>query len=332
MEATAGATLELSGDTVNNTGGTILASGTGSTMQFANGAIIQSGTLSTSGGGSLGVAGGNALTLDGSTFGRLTIAGTYTGADGSSTSLKGTINNTGTIQLNEAGHNTFLTMAGAVSLIGNGQAVISSPVSGGTAIINQSNNGALTNVDNTVQGTGVIGSNGLVVTNQGTINANVAGSGSLTLNPSGFTNQGMLEATSGGTLVLSGSTIVNGTGTIQVNGAASTVQFVGGAVIQGGTLASVNSGILTNPSTITLDGSTNQGSLTIAGTFVGANGSSTSLKGTINNTGTIQLNETANNTFLSIATPSVSLTGGGTVTLNTGGSGGTAIINQREGR
>ncbi|MGA9897112.1 MAG: choice-of-anchor D domain-containing protein [Terriglobales bacterium] len=331
MEATAGATLELSGDTVNNTGGTILASGTGSTMQFANGAIIQSGTLSTSGGGSLGVAGGNALTLDGSTFGRLTIAGTYTGADGSSTSLKGTINNTGTIQLNEAGHNTFLTMAGAVSLIGNGQAVISSPVSGGTAIINQSNNGALTNVDNTVQGTGVIGSNGLVVTNQGTINANVAGSGSLTLNPSGFTNQGMLEATSGGTLVLSGSTIVNGTGTIQVNGAASTVQFVGGAVIQGGTLASVNSGILTNPSTITLDGSTNQGSLTIAGTFVGANGSSTSLKGTINNTGTIQLNETANNTFLSIATPSVSLTGGGTVTLNTGGSGGTAIINQAGG-
>jgi YVTN family beta-propeller protein len=329
IEATAGATLELSGDTVNNTGGTILASGTGSTMQFANGATIQSGTLSTSGGGSLGVAGGSTLALDGSTFGRLTIVGTYTGADGSTTSLKGTINNTGTIQLNEAGHNTFLSMATPVSLIGSGAVTLNTTVAGGTAIINQSG-GTLTNVDNTLQGTGVIGSNGLVVTNQGTINANVPGTGSLTLNPSGFTNQGLLAATSGGTLVLSGSTIVNGTGTIQVNGATSTVQFVSGATIQGGTLASLNSGLLTNPSTITLDGSTAQGSLTIAGTFVGANGSTTSLKGTIVNTGAIQINETANNTFLSMATP-VSLTGNGTVTLSTGGPGGTAIINQAGG-
>ncbi len=137
------------------------------------------------------------------------------------------------------------------------------------------------------------------MTNQGTINANIPGTGSLTLNPSGFTNQGLLEATLGGTLVLSNSAILNGTGTIQVNGATSTVQFVNGAVIQGGTLASVNGGLLTNPSTITLDGSTGQGTLTIAGTFVVSQRSSTVLKGTINNTGVIQVNETGNNTFLS---------------------------------
>ncbi len=50
--------------------------------------------------------------------------------------------------------------------------------------------------------------------------------GALTLNPSGFTNQGLLEATLGGILVLSDSTITNGTGTIKVNGASSAVQFV----------------------------------------------------------------------------------------------------------
>lgn len=331
MEATAGATLQLNGDTVNNTGGTILASGTGSTVQFANGVTIQSGTVSTSGGGSLGALGGNGLTLDGATHGPLTITGTYTGADGSTTLVKGAINNTGTILLNETGgHNTFLSIGGPVSLTGNGIVSLNTASPGGTAIINQSGNQTLTNVDNTLQGTGIIGSDGLSVINAGTIDANVSGSGSLTLNPGGFTNQGLLEATGGGTLILSSSTIVNGTGTIQVSGATSTVQLVAGATIEGGSVASTNGGLLTIPggNTITLDGSTGQGPLTIAGTYVGADGSTTVLKGAINNTGTILLNETGgHNTFLSMAAP-VNLTGAGTVTLNTAAAGGTAIINQ----
>jgi YVTN family beta-propeller protein len=325
LEATAGATLQLNTTTFNNTGGTILASGTSSNVQFVNGAVIQSGTVSTSGGGSLGVAGGSVLTLDGSSHGPLTIAGTYTGNNGSTTFLTGTINNTGVIQVAAAGNNTFLGIAAAVSLIGNGVVTLSTGGNGTAAIETAGGDQTLTNVDNTLQGFGIIGYNGLSVINQGTINANVAAT-TLTLNPGGFTNQGLLEATNGGTLALSGSTISNRTGTIQVNGGTSSVQFVNGVTIQGGTLAGVNNGILTNPSgnTMTLDGST-VGPLTIAGTYAVANNSITNLQGTINNTGAIQVNALGNNTFLTMVGP-VSLGGGGTVTLIKGGGNGTAAI------
>jgi YVTN family beta-propeller protein len=326
IEATAGATLLLYGSVFNNTGGTVLASGNSSNVQFANNATIQSGTLSTSGGGSLGVAANNGLTLDGNARGPLTISGTYTGANNSTTYLLGTINNTGNIQINAGANNTFLTMAGGVSLVGNGVVTLSStPGAGNAAIATANGSQLLTNQDNTLQGTGVIGYNGLQLLNQGTVNANVAG-GTLTLNPSGFTNQGMVEATAGGILVLSGSTINNQKGTIQVNGATSTVQFVNNARIEGGTVGSVNNGVLTIPSGngISLDGST-LGSLTIVGTYVGANNTTTYLYGTINNTGTIQINAGANNTFLTMAA-AVTLTGAGTVSLSSTLGGGNAAL------
>jgi YVTN family beta-propeller protein len=324
LEATAAATLQLNGSVFNNTGGTILASGTGSNVQFANSAVIQSGTLSTSGGGSLGVASSNNLTLDGNAHGPLTIVGTYTGPNGSTTFLIGTINNTGVIQVAAQGNNTFLTMTGGVSLIGNGVVSLSTGGNGTAALATAGGNQLLTNVDNTLQGFGVIGWNGLEVTNQGTINANVSAA-TLTLNPSVFTNQGLLQATSGGILALSGSTINNRAGTIQVNGATSSVQFVNNVTIQGGTLAGVNNGVLTIPSgnAITLDGST-LGPLTIAGTYAVANSSTTNLLGTVNNTGSIQVNATGNNTFLTMVGP-VSLTGAGSVTLSKGGNGTAAV-------
>src|SRR5579863_8731997 len=331
LEATAGATLQLYGSTFNNTGGTILASGTTSIVQFANNATIQSGTLSTNGGGSLGVAAGNGLTLDGNAHGPLTIVGAYTGANNSSTYLVGTISNTGNIQLNAGSNNTFLAMAAGVSLVGNGTVTLSSTPGGGNAILSDVNgNQLLINVDNTLQGTGVIGYNGLEVTNQGTINANVA-AGTLTLNPSVFVNQGMLEATSGGILSLSGSAINNQKGTIQVSGAPSTVQFVNGARIEGGTIGSVNNGVLTIPSgnSISLDGST-LGPLTVAGTYVGADNTTTNLYGTINNTGTIQLNAVADNTFLTMAS-GVMLTGAGTVSLSSTLGKGNAALSTANG-
>jgi YVTN family beta-propeller protein len=331
IEATAGATVQLNGSTFNNTGGTILASGTGSNVQFANNATIQSGTLSASGGGGLGVATNNGLFLDGNVHGPLTIVGTYTGANNSSTYLIGTINNTGNIQLNAGANNTFLAMAAGVSLVGNGTVTLSSTPSGGTAVLSDINgNQLLTNVDNTLQGTGVIGYNGLEVTNQGTINANVA-AGTLTLNPSVFINQGLLEATLAGTLSLNASIINNQKGTIQVSGASSTVQFVNSVHIEGGTLAGLNNGALTNPAgnSMTLDGST-LGPLTLSGTFVTANSSVTYLLGTINNTGNFQVNAGANNTFMAMEGP-VSLTGNGSVTLSSTPGAGNAALSSVNG-
>ena len=329
LEATGGGTLTLSNSTLNNGAGTIKVNGATSTVQFANNATIQGGTLSTANNGVLTIPTGNNITLDGSSQGTLTIAGTFTGANNTTTYAFGTINNTGIIQLNAAASNTYLTIAGTTSLTGAGAVTLTTTGAGGVAVIDEYGGQTLTNVNNTLQGTGYIGWNGLSVVNQGTINANVANS--LTVNPNGFTNQGLLEATSGGTLVLSNSTINNKAGTIQVNGSTSSVQFVNGATIQGGTLATTTGGVLTIPSgnNIAFDGVT-QGILTLAGTYVGSNNTTTYMVGTISNMGAIQLNAGASNTYLT-ADGTSSLTGTGTVTLSTTGAG-FAVIDQYGGQ
>jgi len=324
LEATAG-TLVLANSVLNNAGGNIKVSGASSSVQFVNGATIQGGTLTSAGGGVMGVAASNTITLDGKTQGPLTIVGTYTGANNSSTIVVGTIINTGTILISAAANNTFLSISGAVSLSGGGTVTMST-TGGGTPVINESGSGAvLTNVSNTIQGSGQIGNNGLALINQGTINASQTGT-TLVINPVSTTNAGLLEATAG-TLQLAISVVNNAAGTIKVAGSASSVQFVAGATIQGGTLATASGGVLgvAASTTITLDGATH-GALTISGAYTGANNSSTILVGTINNTGAILVNAAANNTFLSVSA-GVSLTGGGTLTLSSTG-GGAAIINE----
>src|SRR6202167_3519361 len=298
LEASGGGTMQPS-LTNSNAAGMIEVNGSTSSMQFLNGTSIQGGTLTTTNSGVLGVAANQTITLDGTTHGALTNSGTYVAANNSSTILIGTINNPGLIQVNATANNTFLSVSGNVSLTGAGTVTLSS-TGGDTAIINESGSGGgLTNVNNTIQGAGQIGNNGLALLNQETINASQVGT-ALTLNPSGITNPGLLEATAG-TLVLANSVLNNAGGNIKVSGASSSVQFVNGATIQGGTLTSAGGGVMgvAANNTITLDGKA-QGPLTIVGTYTGANNSSTIVVGTIINTGTILISATANNTFLSV--------------------------------
>ena len=326
IEATTGGILQLIGAVFNNLGGNITANGGGSLVQFINNATIQGGTITATGGGALGAAASQTITLDGSAQGALTIAGIFTGADNSSTILVGSINNTGTIQIDAAGNNTFLRIEGGVTLTGAGVVVLSTS-GAGTAFINQLVvNSTLTNADNAIRGAGQIGNNGLAVINKAVILASTSGQ-TMVLNPGGFTNQGLLEAAGGGTMLLTSTTVNNQAGTIQVDGATSTMQLASNAVIQGGTLTSTNSGVLgvAASHSITLDGST-LGALTIAGTYIGNDNSTTILTGTINSNGTIQINAAGNNTFLRID-GAVTLSGTGTVRLSTSG-GGTAFINQ----
>ncbi len=313
LEATAG-TLALANSVLNNAGGNIEVSGTGSSVQFVNGATIQGGTLMTTGSGVLGVAAGNTITLDGKAQGPVTLVGTYTAANNSSTILTGSIINSGTILISASTNNTFLTVSGAVSLTGGGTVTMAT-TSVGAPIINETGSGAvLTNVSNTIQGTGQIGNNGLALVNQGTINASLAGA-TLTINPASTMNSGILEATAG-TLQLAVTVVNNAGGTIKVLGITAAVQFVANATIQGGTLATASGGVLgvAAGATITLDG-TSQGPLTISGAYTAANNSSTILVGTINNTGAILINATTNNTFLTVS-GGVTLTGGGVLTLS----------------
>ena len=132
------------------------------------------------------------------------------------TYILGTINNNNNFQLNAGGgSNSVLTIDSAnVTLQGGGTVTMSNSGGGGGAIIYQAVGGeTLTNVNNTIQGTGIIGFNGLTVVNEATINANVSGQ-TLTLESmtGGLTNTGMLEASNGGTLYIDGVTVNNAGG------------------------------------------------------------------------------------------------------------------------
>ena len=344
LEATKSGVLQLNGITVNNAGGNITANG--GTVQFFGSTDIQGGTLNTLNGGTLGTPSGYSAYLDGSTgAGAVTINGTYTSPLNTNTYLLGTITNKGNIQLNGgSGTNTFLQIdegSGSntnVTLNGGGTVTLSTASGGGDAYIQQAVGGmTLTNVNNTIQGSGIIGNGGLALNNESTINANVSGA-ALTLNNSGATtNTGLLEATGGGVLQLVGVTVNNAGGNITA-GSGSTVQIYGSSDIQGGTLNTLSGGTMGTPqnNSAILDGSTTAGAITLNGTYTSALNSNTYILGTINNQGNIQVNGgSGNNTQLLLDGGSgntvVTLKGGGTVSLSTSGGGGSAFIDQAVG-
>lgn len=120
LEATGGANLHLLGGTFSNNTGIVQAVGSGSTVQV-DGATIAGGTLTSSGGGEIFT--NTSATLDGTTN-TLTNSGTYVVQNNASTTILGTINNTGTIQLGSGGNATFLNVgSGTTTLTGAGTVI-----------------------------------------------------------------------------------------------------------------------------------------------------------------------------------------------------------------
>ena len=336
LEASNGGILQLDAVTVNNAGGNITANGAGASVQLFGSAVIQGGTLNNNGGAFFGTPQGNVAYLDGSTgAGAVTINGTYTSDLNTDTYLRGTINNNGNIQLNGgSGTNSELLIDSTnVTLQGGGTVTLSTAGGGGNAIIAQAVGGTtLTNVNNTIQGEGIIGVNGLTLVNQATVNANVSGQ-VLLLDNGAVTNTGTLEASNGGILQISGDTVNHAGGNITAN-AGSSVQLFGSTVIQGGTLNNNGGAFFGTPqgNVAYLDGSTAAGAVTINGTYTSDLNTDTYLRGTINNTGNFQLNGgSGTNSVLLIDSANVTLQGGGTVTLSMVGGGGNAIIAQAVG-
>lgn len=238
------------------------------------------------------------------------------------------ISNAGAITLNGgAGNNGFLNIGNNVTLTGGGTLTLSTTaLNGGNAVIQQSVSGlTLTNANNTIQGNGIIGNNGLALVNQssGVIDATTASGlvSTLTLNGGGaITNQGLMEATTG-TLVIQNA-VTNTGGNITAKGGTVDVN----STITGGTLNTVSGGTMqTFNGSATLDGVT----ISSGSTYTASDGATTHLQGTITNKGTILLNGGAgNNGFLNIDN-NVTLTGAGTLTLSTTAlNGGNAIIQQ----
>lgn len=326
LRAINGGVLQLTGSgagTFNNTGGIIRAEA-GSEVQLFNNVTISGGTLSTMGAGALlRTLNSHTATLD-----SLTIAGTYTGSDNSTTILTGAINNTGDLTLTSDGNFTSLRVDGSATLQAGGTVTLTR----NAAATNASNArisgaGTLTNAS-TIQGEGTVAANETTIVNQsgGIIQANVASRGLVldAANIAGsFSNAGILRATNGGVLQFNGSgggDFTNtGNGSIQANGPGSEVQLFNGAVIHGGTFSTSSGGVIRtiNSHAATLD------SLTNSGTYVGNDNSSTFLTGTMTNNGDMTITSDGNFTDLRID-GAVTLNGTGAVTLTRNASATTA--------
>ena len=199
--------------------------------------------------------------------------------------------------------------------------------SGQGQIFGQFGNETLTNVSNTIQGTGNVGVGLLAITNQSVINANVTGK-PLTVQPnsSGVTNTATLEATSGATLNLVG-TFNNSGGTIQAVGSGSIVETAN-ATINGGTLTTTTGGLIQNSGgNATLNGVT----ISSGSTFQGNNNSTTFLTAssapggtTLTNSGTLQMDPSASQAIRFAVNGNggtLNLAGGGVVNLGPTGNG-----------
>ncbi len=202
LQGTGAAGLLIRNQAVTNTG----------TIQAVAGSVtLLSATLN---GGALRNAGGTFHAADrGSVLDGVTLAqGSNFGIDNNQAlTLRGAIINAGTIALNTAGNYTVLLTSGAVTLRGGGQVTM---LAGGDTRIQSNGATTLTNVDNTITGTGLIGDGAFTLANAGTIVA----TGALTLSTAGsIANTGTLRA-------LAGFTVANdltGAGTLSLGGAGS---------------------------------------------------------------------------------------------------------------
>ena len=290
---------------------------TGSTVQLTGlslqGAIIQGGSLSTVGTGVINATGG---TLDGSTLGPLTVAGTLSVLNSGTLTVKGSIINTGSFQLNAGNNYTELEVSQSATLTGT---YVMSDSAFNTITGLSTGTETLTN-QGVIQGAGLIGYNPsqqlgfLTLVNQGTINAVSTHHKALEIQPGtgGVTNTGTMEATAGGTLHLTGS-IANTGGTILATGSGAQV-LLDGSTLSGGTLTSTAAGLLIGENSATLDGSTHSVTISTGSSLQVNNGQTIQALGAITDNGTLSLNSSGANTQL-VLTGNTTLSGTGKVTL-----------------
>ena len=308
LEATAGGGLVLD-SAVLNTGGTIEASGAGSTVTLANNVI--GGTLKSLTGGVLVSAGGSGQ-LDGQSSHAVTLAGSLVIADNTSFYIAGTINDTGAINVASTADSTNLIInSPTVELKGGGQVTLSDNVN--NRIYGSNSGFTLYNLGDTIAGAGQIGLGQTKIINAGTIDANQAAS--LTVNPSYvMTNTGLLEATAAGGLTLLGL-IDNQGGTILAGGGGDAVTL-DGAIIEGGTLNTAGGGEVVGVANGQLYG-LNFGQIVNLGAFSVADNNSFYLQGTIDNVGSMVIASGTNDDTTNLIANSqiVTLTGGGTIAM-----------------
>jgi fibronectin-binding autotransporter adhesin len=281
LEATAGGTLILTTYAINNAGGTILATGTGSTIKLDN-LSITGGTLTSSSGGVFESI--DPSNQAGPTLTNLTIS-SGTMVDIPNNDILnlgiGTVTNSGTINIQSSNNSTQLHIDGNVTLAGTGKVIMSA--NGANVILGT---GTLTN-ENTIEGEGNIGDAEIAVVNEGTIEANIAAGGTLYIdtNGTGFTNNvgtknGIVDVLAKNTLIIEGgplnnyssatNTLTGGeyetAGTLEFNAGANGIETNDAIIILTGTTASIlNTGASNVSALVNFSDNGTKGSFTVNG-------------------------------------------------------------------
>jgi hypothetical protein len=299
-----GGVLQLDAGSFINTNGTIEA--LANSRIDVNGGIITSGKLKTTGNGNIRTT--SPFTMLNSVFNE----GNFEVIDNTEVTLRGTITNSGNIALNTGGNITDVRISGDVTLTGGGTVTMSDNGALTNKILGDTHTERLTNVNNTISGSGRIGDNFLALTNQGTIVANVTSK--LIIDPldaKDFTNTGTLRATNGGVLQLNPGDYLNTNGTLEAL-AGSRVDLNGSNIV-GGFLQTTDTGVIRTTSLLTtLEGIFN------LGTFQINDNTAATLVGMIVNAGNIAITTGGNTTDLKIS-ETVTLSGGGTITMSDNG-------------
>jgi len=300
LEASGGATLGIF-STINNAGGTIEALA-GSVVLLQGNANIGGGTLKTSGSGTIQSYGGAVLN---GTTNTVTNAGAITLSSSEELYLEGTIDNTGTITLND----TCLGLEGATTLTGSGKVIMNS----NSCFLAFSESYTFTN-ESTIEGTGSIGdSNEMQIINgsSGSIIANQPGTLDIYSTSAGFTNDGKLIVDAGSTINIPNyfTNLSSGTltgGTYQVTG---TLQIPADITSNAGniTLTGTSSRILDPSSENALAGLTTNA---VKGSFTLAGNQNLTTSGAFSNAGTMKVS--TGSTFTVGGSGSYTQTGGKT--------------------
>ena len=192
-------------------------------------------TLVGAGGTLLSTAGGFAFTVGHNVFDGTAMAvndaATVTVESGTTLTLRGTLNNAGGILSVIGGGNVTELLVDPVgaTLVGGGQVKLFSATIAGI-----SGAATLTNMDNTISGSGDIGNGQMTLINQtkGVINNSGVNGGPLTIDTGTSTiiNQGLIEATTSGQVTLAST--VSGTGRLRIDNGATLELGGGGSVDQ----------------------------------------------------------------------------------------------------
>ncbi len=272
-----GGILRIRGGTYDNTGGSIIA-GTGSRVDLDS-AVITGGFI----GGS---------TIRNTVASSLSALNIGTGAsveilNNTQLTLTGAIGNFGTIRLQSAGNFTDLFIGtGGTTL--NGHGVIELSNNSTNRIYATTGATVLNNVNNTIRGSGQLGSGQLTLGNSGTIEANQSVPLTVDLtNSVTFTNQGTLRAGNGATLAFN-DPLTNAAAIAVQSGSAFTTtgaltQTAGSTSLQGGTLSAASTA---------LQGGLLQGSGTINGAVTSGGTIAPGASGLAAGIGTLTFNHT----------------------------------------